>query len=204
MHLIDQLPLGIGILVLLAALVIVKQRSTGAVLDKPKGDLLIQVVNIFNLFFLLVVNPLAAVALITRSLPGLDPTHYVIQPTWLLTFTEILGLLLYVGGFALMCWALITLGRNYQLGGSAPRAKDKIVTQGPYGLIRHPMYSAALGISLGLACLIQSCAFFAVFLIYVVFILRLVPVEERALAKAYGRKYAAYRGRTKVLLPALY
>ncbi len=204
MHLMDPVLLGVGILVLLAALVVVKQRATGVVLDQPKGDLLIQVVNIFNLFFLLVVNPLAAVVLITRSLPGLDPTHYVIQPPWLLTFTEVLGLLLYVGGFALMSWALITLGRNYQLGGSAPRAKDRIVTQGPYGLIRHPMYSAALGISLGLACLIQSCAFFGVFLIYVVLILRLVPVEERLLATAYGRKYAAYRGKTKALIPALY
>ncbi len=45
--------MGIGILVLLAALVIIKQRSTGAVLDVPKGELLIQVVNIFSLLFVL-------------------------------------------------------------------------------------------------------------------------------------------------------
>jgi len=49
---------------LLGMLVTVKQVATGSILDKPKGNLMIQLVNIFNLFFLLVVNPLAAMLLI--------------------------------------------------------------------------------------------------------------------------------------------
>jgi hypothetical protein len=51
MHLFDQMVLGIAILFLLGILVIVKQVATGSILDKPKGNLLVQVVNIFNLFF---------------------------------------------------------------------------------------------------------------------------------------------------------
>ncbi|MBE3134876.1 MAG: hypothetical protein IMZ55_15520, partial [Acidobacteria bacterium] len=54
MHLLDQEILGIAILCLLGMLVIVKQTATGSVLDRPRGDLLVQAVNVFNLFFLLV------------------------------------------------------------------------------------------------------------------------------------------------------
>ncbi len=204
MHLLGPTMLGIAIVLLLGALVAVKQISTGSVLDKPHGSFLIQLVNLFNLFFLLIVNPLAAVALLWGGLPGLDPTHVAIQARWLLIPLEILGLLLYVAGFLLMSSALLTLGRYYQLGGSTPRSEDNMVTTGPYSVIRHPMYSAALGISLGLSLLIQSVAFFAVFLIYVCLIFSLIPLEEQELQKAYGEDYQAYRRKTKMLIPGVY
>jgi len=63
MNLYEQRILGIAILCLLGILVTVKRVSTGSILDKPKGNLLVQLVNIFNLFFLLIVNPLAAILL---------------------------------------------------------------------------------------------------------------------------------------------
>jgi protein-S-isoprenylcysteine O-methyltransferase Ste14 len=156
MHLLDQKVLGIVILFLLGMLVTVKRVATGSILDKPKGNLMVQLVNIFNLFFLLVVNPLAAILLITGSLAMIDPSHTIINQPWVLMVLEIVGLVLYVTGYLLMAWALITLGRNYQLGGSAPRSEDKMVMAGPYKLIRHPMYTGALSISwciLHLSCL---------------------------------------------------
>ncbi len=204
MHLLGPIVLGIGIVLLLGALVAVKQVSTGSVLDKPHGSFLIQLVNIFNLFFLLIVNPLAALGLILGGLPRLDPSHVAMQHGWFLWLVEIAGLLLYLAGFFLMCWALLTLGRYYQLGGSAPRSEDQMVTAGPYGFIRHPMYAAALSISLGLSLLIQSLAFFAVFVIYVALMFGLIPLEERELRKAYGDRYEDYRRKTRMLIPAIY
>jgi protein-S-isoprenylcysteine O-methyltransferase Ste14 len=177
MVLFDQRILGIAILVLLGMLVTVKRVATGSILDKPKGNLLVQLVNIFNLFFLLVVNPLAAILLITHRLAMIAPIHLITDEPWILMVLEIVGLGMYVIGYLLMAWALITLGHNYQLGGSAPRTEDKMVMEGPYRLIRHPMYTAALSISLGLACLIQSWAFLCVFFIYIVLIFLLIPVE---------------------------
>lgn len=204
MHLFDPVVPGIGILLLLAVLVIVKQAATGSILEKPGGGLLLQAVNIFNLFFLLIVNPVAAVGLLTGGLPGMDPTHFVINLHWFLMVMESIGLLLYIFGFGLMAWALIALGRNYQLGGSAPRAKDKMVVDGPYRLIRHPMYTAALCIALGLGLFTQSVIFLLVFGIYLALILPLIPHEERELEKAYGAEYAAYRRKTSALVPAIY
>lgn len=204
MHLLHPITLGIVILLLLAALVSVKQLATSSILEKPTGGPLLQAVNIFNILFLLVVNPIAAVGLITGALPALDPTHFAVNAAWLLVAMEFVGLALYVVGFGLMAWALLVLGRNYQLGGSAPRAKDKLITGGPYGLIRHPMYTAALGIALGLGLVTQSAVFLVVFFIYLVLILELIPIEERELQKAYSSGYLEYRRKTRALVPAVY
>jgi protein-S-isoprenylcysteine O-methyltransferase Ste14 len=204
MHLLDQRVLGIAILFLLGMLVIVKRVATGSILDKPKGNLMVQLVNIFNLFFLLAVNPVVAILLITRRLATIDPTHVTIDERWILMVLEIVGLLKFAIGYFLMAGALVTLGRNYQLGGSAPRSEDKMVVDGPYRLVRHPMYTAALGISFGLVCLIQSWALFCVFCVYLVLIFLLIPLEEDELRKAYGEQYVSYQRKTRKLIPLVY
>lgn len=117
---------------------------------------------------------------------------------------EIVGLLKYAIGYFLIAGALVTLGRHYQLGGSAPRSEDKMVVDGPYRLVRHPMYTAALGISFGLVCLIQSWALFFVFCFYLVLIFLLIPVEEDGLRKAYGEQYGSYQQKTRKLIPFVY
>jgi len=204
MHLLDQRILGIAILFLLGILVTVKGIATGSILDKPRGNLMVQLVNIFNLFFLLVVNPLVAILLITRRIATIDPTHLTIAEPWIVVVLEIIGLLMYAIGYFLMAGALVMLGRNYQLGGSAPRSEDKVVVDGPYRLVRHPMYTAALGISFGLICLIQSWALFCVFCVYLVLIFLLIPVEEDGLQKAYGEQYLSYQKKTRKLIPFVY
>jgi protein-S-isoprenylcysteine O-methyltransferase Ste14 len=185
-------------------LVAVKQAATGSILDKPKGNLIVQLVNIFNLFFLLIVNPLAAILLISRRLAAIDPSHMTIDEPSALIVVEIAGLMFYVIGFLLMAWALVTLGRFCQLGGSAPRFEDKMVVGGPYRLGRHPMYTAALSISLGLSFLVQSWAFLGVFGIYLCLILLLIPMEEHGLRKAYGERYETYQQKTSKLIPFVY
>ncbi len=204
MHLFDQRVLGTAMLLLLVILVGVKRMATGSIFDKPKGTLLVQLVNSFNLIFLLVVNPLAAILLISRRFPGIDPTHVTVDDSSILMGLELAGIAILVLGYFLMTWALITLGRNYQLGGTAPRSEDKMVSNGPYGLVRHPMYGAALSISLGLTCLVQSWTLSIVFCIYLVLVSFLIPFEEIGLRKAFGDRYVAYQKRTKGLIPFIF
>ena len=204
MYMINQRILGVIIVALLGVLVVTKQVATGSILDKPKGNFLVQLVNIFNLFFLLVVNPLVAILLITRQYATADPTRLNVANLGVLTTLAILGMIFYVTGFLLMAWALITLKRNYQLGGSTPRETDKLVIAGPYRFLRHPMYAAALYISLGLMLLTQSLACLAVFLIYLVLILLLIPLEEQGLQQVYGSQYTAYRQKVKKLIPFIF
>ena len=204
MYLLNQKTIGIVLLVLLGMLVIVKQLATGSIIEMPTGSRLLRLTNSFNLFFLLVVNPLAAILLITGNAGAIDPTHMAVTAPGLAQAMEIAGLVLTVIGYLLMAWALICLGRRYQLGGNAPRKTDQLTIVGPYKLVRHPMYSAVLCISLGLACLLQSWAFLAVFIIYLVLLSGLIPVEEAGLQQAYGEPYGAYRHRVKKLIPLVY
>jgi protein-S-isoprenylcysteine O-methyltransferase Ste14 len=200
---LDQRPIGIVILSLLGLLVVIKRAATGSVIkDRPGHDLHLWLTHLFNLSFLLVVNPLAAILLITRRLT-LDPTHIVIEAPWAVELWQIVGLLLSVAGYLLMGWALLRLRNNYQAGGSVPREVDRMVVAGPYRLMRHPMYTAALCIALGLACLTQSLACFVVFGIYAVLIWLLIPAEEAALIRVYGEQYAAYRRRVSSVIPLM-
>ncbi len=203
MSLLDRTTLGLVILGFLGLLVAVKRFATGSILDKPQGNLMVQLVNIFNLFFLLVVNPLSAMLLLTGQLALFDATRVLINAPWSI-IAAILGLALYTAGFLLMVWALITLGRHYQLGGSAPRSDDELIVAGPYQLIRHPMYAAALSITLGLIGLLQSWIFVGVLGIYLVLILPLIAMEEIGLQKAYGAPYNVYQQKTRKLIPFVY
>ena len=191
---LDDGVIGILIFVLLAVLVVVKRVATGSILDRPEGSALVQAVNVFNLFFLLVVNPLAGVLLLTGRVAAIDPSHVVIHEPRLRAAAQIAGLAIYVTGFAVMAWALIALRRSYQLGGLTPRPEDRMVTSGPYRVIRHPMYAAVLLISFGLAVVV----------IYLALLSRLIPIEESRLLSAYGESYAAYRRDTRRLVPFVY
>ena len=198
MHLFGHKALGITILVLLGFLVLVKRLATGSFVEYPStGNLWTRLTNYFNLFFLLVLIPVAAVLLIAGYPETIDGPQFVSN-------MEIAGLVLYVAGCMLMAWALLSLRGNYQLGGSAPRGVDEMVIGGPYRFIRHPMYTAVLCMALGLAGLIQSLAFFGVFFIYLVLILVLIPIEEAGLQQAYNDRYITYQKRVKKLVPYLY
>jgi hypothetical protein len=67
MSLLDQWLVGVVILLVLALLVVIERRAIGSMIDLPSGDVLLKTVNIFNLLFLLIVSPLAAVLLITGT-----------------------------------------------------------------------------------------------------------------------------------------
>jgi protein-S-isoprenylcysteine O-methyltransferase len=137
-------------------------------------------------------------------LEAVDPGHVDILEPGIRAAVQIVGLATYVLGFAVMAWALVALQRSYQLGGLAPRPEDRMVTSGPYRVIRHPMYAAVLLISFGLACLTQSVLGLAVVVIYLALLSRLIPIEESRLLSAYGESYAAYRRGTKRLVPFVY
>ncbi len=200
----DERVLGVAMLIVMAVLITVKVRATASFVDLPTGQPLVKLVNIFNLLFLLVGNPLAAVLLITRTAATADPTHVAVEGRLALAAIRLVGLVLYVGGYALMAWALGVLGRQYQPGGAVPRSGAQMVVAGPYGLVRHPMYAGALLGALGVSWLLPSWGFFCAFCVYAGLILPLVRREEAGLRRVFGAEYDAYRGRVRALVPFVY
>jgi len=104
--------------------------------------------------------------------------------------------------FGLMVWARMTLkSRSFHL--TASPTEGKLVTNGPYRWLRHPIYAAIIYFSW--ACLAgfpNIEALIAVLFIDVGLFIRIL-LEEKELKKAYT-EYAEYSKRAKRLIPYVF
>ncbi len=202
---LDPRILGVTVLASSAAFMVVKRWTTGSfVKGRPEGGSAIWLAHVFNLFLLTAVNPSVAILLVARKLDAVDPTILDPGQTSLHLGFETAGLLLAVVGNCLMCWALVTMKGHFQVMGKPPRPSDRLLRSGAYGMVRHPMYTSVLCLSLGMALLTQSVALFILFGVHAALILSLVAVEERGLLRAHGEQFEAYQRRVKRLVPLIY
>ena len=77
-----------------------------------------------------------------------------------------------------------------------------VIEKGPYKYVRHPSYTGAFMIFIGLGLALQSGA--AVLTLIVLFIIAYgfrIYVEEKALISELGEPYIDYKKRTKRLIP---
>ena len=114
---------------------------------------------------------------------------------WLLS----IGLALFVLGLALAVWARVYLGRNWGMPMSA-KADPELVTSGPYGRIRHPIYSGIILAMIGTAIAVSPDWLIAVAIFGAYFVTSAV-VEERTMAKLFPAAYPPYKRATKMLIP---
>ena len=90
------------------------------------------------------------------------------------------------------CWSVILeLNRDHRL-----------VTQGVYRFIRHPMYASFFGLALGQAMLLNNwlagwSGLTAITLLYAV----RIPHEEQMMLESFGDEYQAYMRRTGGIIP---
>lgn len=85
------------------------------------------------------------------------------------------------------------------------RDGHRLVTEGIYGKLRHPMYSAFWLMALGQALLLPNwfagCAGLAGF--GFLFFLRIGP-EERMMEQKFGEAYVSYKSRTDRIIPGIW
>lgn len=114
------------------------------------------------------------------------------------------SVILFVAGLILRWWAIITLGRFFTVDVTIEKDHE-LVERGPFRVMRHPSYTGVLLAFAGLALALRNWAALLVILlpIGVTFIHRM-NVEEEALSRALGSRYAEYMKRTKRLMPFVY
>ena len=120
-----------------------------------------------------------------------------------LTF-YLIGLALFVVGLMIRWVAIIHLGRFFTV--NVAIAQDhKLITDGPYRYVRHPSYSGAFLIFLGLAlCLQNFYSLVAILLpISIAFVWR-IHVEENALRATFGERYRDYATSTRRVFPRIW
>ena len=106
---------------------------------------------------------------------------------------------LILGGNALAVYVVAWLGRSFSI---MPEAR-RLVSTGPYAIVRHPLYLAEFIASMGV--LMQFFSPFAVLVsgTQVAFQMVRMHYEERVLGATFP-EYAAYRRRTWRVIPGLY
>jgi len=114
-----------------------------------------------------------------------------------------LGVVLFVVGGALCIWPVFVLGNRFS-GLVAIQPGHTLVTNGIYGVIRHPSYLGLLMNSLGWAFAFRSLVGVLLAVLIVPPLVARISAEERLLSSQFGDEYDAYRNRTWRLVPGLY
>ena len=114
-----------------------------------------------------------------------------------------IGVALSAAGGALRIWPVFVLGRRFS-GLVAIQHGHTLVTNGIYGVIRHPSYLGLLINSLGWALAFRSGVGVLLTALLIPPLLARIHAEERLLRTQFGDEYDAYRSRTSRLIPGLY
>jgi protein-S-isoprenylcysteine O-methyltransferase Ste14 len=113
------------------------------------------------------------------------------------------GLAIHVASFALAVWSRRHLGRNWSRE-IAAKVDHQLVRSGPYRWVRHPIYTAMLGMALGTALVSGETHALLAFVIMAVAYARKMLLEERQLLELFGTAYDDYRKATRALIPGMF
>ncbi|MBE9524457.1 MAG: isoprenylcysteine carboxylmethyltransferase family protein [Chloroflexi bacterium] len=78
-----------------------------------------------------------------------------------------------------------------------------LITTGPYGLIRHPMYTSLYIIFIGLAIVSSFWPLWILILLMTIFFFRIASIEEDMMIDKFGDEYVSYIKRSGRFLPRL-
>jgi protein-S-isoprenylcysteine O-methyltransferase Ste14 len=112
------------------------------------------------------------------------------------------GALAFAGGVVLYRWGATALGDALSPL-VAPRPGGRLITAGPYRVVRHPMYLGQLAIALGAPATLGCRWAFAVSFAAAIVLFVRIGMEENALALEYA-EYRSYQARSKRLLPFIF
>ena len=147
---------------------------------------------------------IVAIALI-GLLDGYLPAYADRKEFWTIDGDTIrwLGVVLFATGGALRIWPVFVLGHRFS-GLVAIQPGHTLVTNGVYGVIRHPSYLGLLVSSLGWGLAFRSGVGVLLTALMIPPLLARIRAEERLLRSQFGDEYGAYCARTSRLIPGLY
>lgn len=114
-----------------------------------------------------------------------------------------LGLFFEITGMGLILWSGWALGRFYSPEVTLQK-EHRLITDGPYRIIRNPRYLGGIIQGIGLSLLFRSWIGLILTLIFVIVIIFRIKDEEAVMNQEFGAKWAAYCQKTWRLIPWLF
>ena len=144
------------------------------------------------------VAALLALLLVSRSVFK-DNVWFFIDRSAPISLT-ILGDIFALTGVTIAVSARRTLSDNWS---ATPEVKKghTLVTDGIYGVIRHPIYTGVIIMGLGVVFVLESAGSLIFFALLLIKIFSRIPVEEQLMTKTFPEAYPNYKKRTKALIP---
>lgn len=110
------------------------------------------------------------------------------------------GITLTAAGLMFAVWARVHLGRNWSRSVTV-KQDHELITSGPYGLVRHPIYTGILTGFLGTAVAIGEVRGVLALAIFTFALWIKLRLEESWMRGQFGDTYAAYSNRVAALVP---
>ncbi len=146
---------------------------------------------------------------LTLAIGQLFALLYILGIPWLFQFSlefpflmKWFGLSLLALSSVLLVWIHIELGTNFSRSLKI-KNRHKLITTGPYRMVRHPMYSAFIMMWVGFFLLSCNSIIGLSSLLYLTIIVFRIPKEERMLQEYFQKEYYRYIQYTGRLLPKL-
>ena len=117
------------------------------------------------------------------------------------TSVQYAGLAIAIGAALFAAWAMWSLGRGYGIRVDIFAGAD-LKTDGPYAIVRHPMYLGIILFHIGASLALESPLLLAATLLIVVpYTAIRIGAEDRVLGEAFGERHARYTQRVGALVP---
>jgi protein-S-isoprenylcysteine O-methyltransferase Ste14 len=114
---------------------------------------------------------------------------------------RVAGLAVAVASAVFAAWAMWSLGKSYGIRMDLFEG-HRLVIEGPYRLMRHPMYLGIVSFHVGATIAMESLALLVITLVYVVpFTALRIRAEDGVLAAGFGDDFRAFAGRVPSLVP---
>ena len=109
-----------------------------------------------------------------------------------------------IASVVLVLAAVKTLGKEWSITARVVTG-HKLATEGPYRLVRHPIYTGMLGmlVATGIAMSYWPALLIALVVFFIGTVIR-IRSEERLLSETFGAEFEVYKQRVPALLPGLY
>ncbi len=112
------------------------------------------------------------------------------------------------GAIILILFTILTIWARFKLGsmwsGSVTlKENHELRTDGPYSIVRHPIYTGILGMLIG-STLMFGAESLTVLVLVLIYILYKIHEEERLMIETFGEQYLEYQKRVPQLIPNIF